>query len=56
MDVLIKGTNAEIEQFKDLNSHYTNSSEDLDQRIQRKNGFDDADKMFASYIDESSLS
>ena len=39
--------------FSDLNKHYSMASRDLEQRIFRKNGFDDADKMFASYIDES---
>lgn len=54
MDIPVRGTNSEIEQFKDLNNHYKMASSDLEQRIQRKNGFDDADKMFASYIDEAS--
>lgn len=49
-----KGTPAEIETFTDVRKHYTMAQNDLDQRRFRKNGFDDADKMFASFIDESS--
>ena len=50
----IVGTSQEQDLFSDCNGHTKIAKEDLDQRIYRKNGFDDADKMFASYIDESS--
>jgi hypothetical protein len=53
-EVIIKGTKSEQNLFSEVNSHYSISKQDLEQRIYRKNGFDDADKMFASYIDESS--
>lgn len=46
------GTKEEQDLFKDVNAHYQTAKNDLDQRIIRKNGFDDADKMFASYLDE----
>lgn len=47
------GTKEERLLFRDVHNHYTLSKEDLETRITRKNGFDDADKMFASHIDES---
>lgn len=47
-----KGTKDEVKTFTEVLGHYTLAKEDLDQRIKRKNGFDDADKMFSSYIDE----
>jgi hypothetical protein len=50
---LILGTDEEIKLFTKVNKHYKVASEDLDIRINRKNGFDDADKMFASHIDEA---
>lgn len=53
-ELIIQGTEAEQKQFTIVNSHYLMSKEDLEQRISRKNGFDDADKMFASHIDENS--
>ncbi len=46
-----KGNKTEQSLFKDVHSHYMLSKQDLETRIMRKNGFDDADKMFASYID-----
>lgn len=52
-EILFKGTTDEIRNLTDLNQHYSMAKEDLEQRITRKNGFDDADKMFASYIDEA---
>lgn len=51
-DLLIKGNNQEIKSFTEVHGHYSLAKQDLEQRIQRKNGFDDADKMFASYLDE----
>jgi hypothetical protein len=48
-----KGTKSEISLFKDCYSHYSDAKQDLETRITRKNGFDDADKMFASHIDEA---
>jgi hypothetical protein len=50
----LKGTKAEIKLFTELSQHFTMSREDLEQRVNRKNGFNDADKMFASYLDEKS--
>ncbi|MCK9371323.1 hypothetical protein M0R04_15525 [Candidatus Dojkabacteria bacterium] len=50
---LVRGTEAEVKLFTEVNKHYKTAREDLDIRIQRKNGFDDADKMFASHIDEN---
>jgi len=50
---LVRGTDEEIKLFKAVNDHYKIAREDLETRITRKNGFDDADKMFASYIDEA---
>lgn len=50
---LVKGTDEEIKLFKQVNDHYKIAKKDLETRITRKNGFDDADKMFASHIDES---
>lgn len=47
------GTKDERILFRDVHNHYTTSKQDLETRITRKNGFDDADKMFASHIDES---
>src|SRR5438045_295647 len=45
---LTRGTPQEIRVFSERHRHYMMSKEDLEQRIYRKNGFDDADKMFAS--------
>ena len=52
-EITVRGTDAEVRLFSDLHKHYSMSKQDLEQRIFRKNGFDDADKMFASYIDEA---
>ncbi len=52
--IIIQGTDSEIQAFTEVSSHYQLSRQDLEQRIYRKNGFDDADKMFASHIDEKS--
>ena len=52
--VEIKGTPEEVSTFSECNKHYSMARKDLEQRTFRKNGFDDADKMFASYIDEAS--
>lgn len=49
----IRGTNTEIKTFTDVHGHYMMAKEDLEQRISRKNGFDDADKMFSSHLDEA---
>src|SRR5690348_14702784 len=49
-----KGTPEEVKTFTDCHRHYVMAKNDLEQRMFRKNGFDDADKMFASYIDEGS--
>lgn len=49
-----KGTPEEVKTFHDVHNHYVMAKNDLEQRVMRKNGFDDADKMFASYIDEGS--
>lgn len=49
-----RGTTEEMKTFHEVHNHYTMAKNDLEQRIFRKNGFDDADKMFASYIDEGS--
>jgi hypothetical protein len=46
-----RGTDEEQKLFSEVNNHYIMSKLDLDQRIKRKNGFDDMDKLFASYID-----
>ena len=46
-----KGNKIEREIFTDVHRHYLLSKQDLETRITRKNGFNDADKMFASYID-----
>ena len=51
-EITLKGTNAEIRRFSELSQHYSMAKQDLEQRIYRRNGFNDADKMFASYIDE----
>ncbi len=51
-EIVIRGTEAEQKLFTEVHSHYLMAREDLEQRIYRKNGFDDADKMFASFIDE----
>ena len=47
------GTKDEIKAFEEVQSHYTMAREDLEHRIQMKDGFDDADKMVASFIDEA---
>lgn len=52
--IVIRGTDEEIRLFSEVNSHYSIAREDLEQRKYRRNGFDDADKMFASHIDEHS--
>lgn len=48
-----QGTEEERVLFHEKHSHYTTAKLDLEQRIKRKNGFDDMDKLFASYIDPS---
>lgn len=53
-DMIIEGTPDEVQLFTEVNSHYSIARQDLEQRVYRKNGFDDADKMFASHIDEAS--
>ena len=53
-EVIVQGTDAEIQAFTEVKRHYEMSRQDLETRIYRKNGFDDADKMFASHIDEKS--
>lgn len=50
--IIIQGTSEEQQTFTEVSSHYQMARQDLEQRIYRKNGFDDADKMFASHIDE----
>lgn len=52
--IIVQGSKEEIQAFTEVSSHYQMSRQDLEQRIYRKNGFDDADKMFASHIDEKS--
>lgn len=52
--ILPKGTTSEQSVFTEVYDHYSTSKEDLEQRIQRKNGFNDADKFVSSYIDEKS--
>lgn len=51
-EIIVKGSEKEQELFTEVHSHYLMASEDLEQRIYRKNGFNDADQMFASFIDE----
>lgn len=53
MELLVRGNDQEQKAFTEVHSHYALAKQDLEQRIRRSNGFDDADKMFASYIDES---
>ena len=53
-DIITQGTDDEQQLFTEVISHYSMASQDLETRIYRKNGFDDADKMFASHIDEKS--
>jgi hypothetical protein len=53
-DIPTKGTKEETKLFHEVNSHYKTAREDLEQRIYRKNGFNDADRMFSSYLDEKS--
>lgn len=50
--IVIRGSEEEIRLFSEVHSHYSMAREDLEQRKYRRNGFDDADKMFASHIDE----
>jgi hypothetical protein len=47
------GTDAERKLFTEVKAHYDMAEQDLRQRVQRKNGFDDADKLFNNFIDES---
>lgn len=51
--LIVQGTDSEVQAFTEVSSHYQLSRQDLEQRIYRKNGFNDADKMFASHIDEN---
>jgi hypothetical protein len=53
MELPILGSKSEIKTFTEVQGHYSMSKQDLEQRIYRKNGFDDVDKMVSSYIDES---
>jgi hypothetical protein len=53
-EIILRGTDEEQDVFTEVNTHYLMSDSDLQTRITRKNGFDDADKMFASHIDETS--
>ena len=53
-ELIVQGTEPEIKAFTEVRSHYQMSRSDLETRIYRKNGFNDADKMFASHIDEQS--
>lgn len=46
-----RGSKEEKAVFTSVYRHYTTSRDDNDQRQTRRNGWDDADKMFASYID-----
>lgn len=48
-----KGNKSEKELFTEKHRHYMTARQDLEQRINRKNGFNDADKMYASFIDKS---
>ncbi len=48
-----KGNGSEQSLFTDVHDHYMIAKEDLETRTQRKNGFDDADKLFASFIDKT---
>ena len=48
-----RGNKEERQAFTDVHAHYVTAKEDLEQRITRKNGFDDADKFFAGHIDEN---
>lgn len=52
-EIVPKGSSSEIKAFTEVHSHYSIATQDLEQRTYRKNGFDDADKMFASHIDEA---
>lgn len=52
--IIIQGSDEKIKAFTEVNDHYQLSRQDLETRIYRKNGFNDADKMFASHIDEKS--
>ena len=53
-EVLVQGSEEEIQAFTEVRRHNEMSKQDLETRIYRKNGFNDADKMFASHIDEKS--
>ena len=50
MDIL--GTKEEQKRFEETKSHYDLASQDLQDRIQRKAGFDEADKLFLGIINE----
>ena len=52
-EITLRGTPDEQDRFTEVIDHYVIAKEDLDTRIQRKNGFNDADKFFASYLDET---
>ena len=53
-EVSPKGDKKEVKLFHEVNNHYKVAREDLEQRIYRKNGFNDADRMFSSFLDEKS--
>ena len=52
--IIVQGSEEEVKAFTEVSDHYQLSRQDLETRIYRKNGFNDADKMFASHIDEKS--
>lgn len=47
---IIRGTKAEQKTFADVSQHYVMAKNDLQQRISRKGGFDDSDKLFFGHI------
>lgn len=52
-DIPIKGTPEEQRLYMEVKPHTDMAEQDLQTRIMRKNGFDDADKLFNNYIDEN---
>ena len=52
-ETFTRGTKEEQRLFHEVNSHLSMAKQDLETRISRKNGFDDADKLFNNFIDES---
>ena len=51
---VVRGSKEEVKLFTEVDGHYSMAQEDLDQRVYRKNGFNDSDRFFSSYIDEKS--